>query len=70
MPKKGRLAHEFTCSHEGCENPGHTMQIGKGMATPLSCFIAGAIVATIILLPVLYLLGKLYPIGILSAGGS
>lgn len=69
MPKKGKFMHEFVCPHEGCENPDHAIQIGKGMATPLSGFIAGVIVTSIVLLPVLYWLGQLYPIGILSAAG-
>lgn len=68
--EKRGFAHQFTCPHEDCEDPDHTMQIGKGRATALSGFIAGVIVALIILLPALYLFGKLYPIGILSSGGS
>jgi len=64
--KKQGLAHEFACPHDGCNLVEHKIKIGKTMATPLSGFIAGVIFTSIILLPVLYLLGELYPIGILQ----
>lgn len=59
------IAKEFktcACTHDCCAVPDKSiMKLGRTWATSLSGFVAGAIVATIILLPALVFIGRFDP---------
>ena len=55
------IKKEFICDPKLCVGMGYKFKVGKTMASGLSAFIAGVVVASIILLPWLFVMGKICP---------
>lgn len=55
------IKKEFVCDPKMCAEAGYKFKIGKTVASGLSGFIAGVAVASIILLPWLFVMGKICP---------
>jgi hypothetical protein len=55
------IKKEFVCDPKLCAGAGYKFKVGKIMASGLSGFIAGVVVASIILIPWMFVLSKMCP---------